>query len=115
MASDDTTAGEIKGLRQRLHELSNDLHEQGLKVATNDLEIKSMRVTVDTLSETTATREQLANASAIMNLKMDGVSSEVKNTRAEVAEVRRWIIAGVSIVLTGVILAVLALVIQAPR
>lgn len=108
MASDDTNAGEIKSIRQRLHDLSDVMHARGLDVARHELEIQGMKAAIENLSEKTATRDQLESASSIMTLKLNQVSDDV-------VEVRRWIIAGVSIVLTSVIIAVIALVLRGPQ
>lgn len=104
MASEETNAGEIKGLRQRIHDLAEAIHRQGLDSARHELEIEAMKDAVDK----TATREQLAHAHETVTLKLGQVS-------ADVLEVRRWIIAGVSIVMSAVILAIIALVIRGPQ
>lgn len=96
---------EIAVLRARLHGMANDVQNHGIKLELHNLELQNMKEAIKTLADNTATSDQLASATQIVQLKLDAMGSDVSTMKSAMV----WT---VRIIVGAVIAAVLALVLR---
>lgn len=71
------TADEIQKLRQRVHDIAETVHVHGVKLEVGRIEMVNLKDVVENLATTTATRETVKSESAILQLKLDQIGSDV--------------------------------------
>lgn len=71
------THQELQKLRERVHDIAEVVHTHGSKIEICKLEVGNLKEAVENIVSTTATREVVKSESAILQLKIDQVSSDV--------------------------------------
>lgn len=100
-----THEDDIQKIRQRLHNISDTVHAHGMRLELQGLEITNVKKQVEGLQQSMATSQQLESASELVQLKLDHVAGEIN-------QIKRFILGGIGITLTAVLVAVLSLVVR---
>jgi hypothetical protein len=94
-------------LRQRVYRIADSLAELRMREAEDRLMIKQNSGAIEALKGSTATSSELSSAMELVNTKLDAIDQRI-------APIQTGIYWAVGLILGGVLLAVLALVLNGP-
>lgn len=99
------TQRELHALRSRIHEIAEVVHAHGAKIEIGKLELVTLKEVVENVVTAMATREQVKNESAILQLKLDQVSSDVAGIKGDLKKVTLTIVIAVLMAVLGLVFA----------
>lgn len=105
MTTGHAMEGELERMRDRVHKIADELQEHRLKIGEHELRLTTVAADVSDLHETMATSDQLDSVKQTLTLKLDHLTETV-------SPLRRGLNWAVGLILSGVLLAVLNLVLR---
>jgi ABC-type phosphate transport system auxiliary subunit len=108
----------IEAYRRRVHRLADTVQTHEGKIGEHGVLIGVLTSQVEALRRTTASREQLDHAVAVVRAQMDTIHSENKlrldNMRDQLEPIRRGVFWAVGLIIGAVLFAIMTLVLNGP-